>query len=104
MLRGAHSKINFSLNLGRVDLKVVPVKEEIVAYHLQFFPNFFELPLFFNRFLNFAVAWCEAISVAGEGLVYWCKSVSVFFHEYMAIKWSRGQRSAVVRFESSSDN
>ena len=28
-------------------MKVVPAKEEIIAYHLQFFPNFFEQPLFF---------------------------------------------------------
>ena len=73
MLRGVHSKINFSLNLGRVDLRIVPVKDEIIVYHLQFFRKFFDHPFFLNRFLkmlNFAVARCEAISVAGGGLVY----------------------------------
>ena len=36
MLRGVHSKINFSLNLVRVDLRIVPVKDEIIVYHVQF--------------------------------------------------------------------
>ena len=31
MLRGVNTKINFSLNLGRVDLKVAPAKEERIA-------------------------------------------------------------------------
>ena len=52
MLRGAHTKINFSLNLSRVDLKVAPVKKERIAYHLQFFPIFFEQPLFFNQIVK----------------------------------------------------
>ena len=50
MLRGVHIKINFSLSLSRVDLKVVPAEEEIVVYHLQFFSNFFERPLFYSWF------------------------------------------------------
>ena len=52
MLKGVHIKFNFSLNLSREDLKVVPAKEEIIAYHLRFFLNFFEQPLFFYRFLK----------------------------------------------------
>ena len=40
MLRGVYTKINISLNLSRVDSKVVPVKEERMAYHLQFFSIF----------------------------------------------------------------
>ena len=52
MLRGVHTKINFSLNLSRVDLKVAPDKKERIACHLQFFPIFFDHPLFFNRFLK----------------------------------------------------
>ena len=52
MLSGVHTKINFSLKLSMVDLKVDPAKEEKNAYHLQFFPIFFEQPLFFNRFLK----------------------------------------------------
>ena len=73
MLRGVHTKINFSLNLSRVDLKVFPVKEETIAHHLQFFPIFLNTRYFaidFLESLNFAVEWCEAISVAGVLLLY----------------------------------
>ena len=52
MLKGVHIKFNFSRNLSRVDLKFLRGKEETIAYHLQFFPNFFDHPLFFNRFLK----------------------------------------------------
>ena len=48
MLRGVYSKINFSFNLFRVDLRIVPVKDEIIAYHLQFFYNFFWPLVFFK--------------------------------------------------------
>ena len=37
MLRGVHYNINFSLNLVKVDLRIVPVKDEIIVYQLQFF-------------------------------------------------------------------
>ena len=37
MLRGVHTKINLSLNLSRVDLKVDPAKEEKIANDRQFF-------------------------------------------------------------------
>jgi hypothetical protein len=52
MLRGVQTKINFSLNLTRVDLKVFRGKEETIAYHLQFLLNFSDHPLFFNRFFK----------------------------------------------------
>ena len=52
MLRGVHSKINFSLNLLRVDLRIFPVKDEIIAYHLQFFKKISDHPFFLNRFLK----------------------------------------------------
>ena len=50
MLRGVQTKINFSPNLSRVDLKIALDKEERIAYQLQFFLNFFDHPLFSNRF------------------------------------------------------
>ena len=73
MLSGVHTKINFSLNLSRVDLKVFPVEEETIAHHLQFFPIFLTNRYFsidFLKSLKFAVEWCEAISVAGVLLLY----------------------------------
>ena len=58
MLRGVHSKINFSLNLVRVDLTIVPVKDEIIVYHLQFFKKNFDNPFFLNRFLeSYGLPW-----------------------------------------------
>jgi hypothetical protein len=52
MLRGVQTKINFSPNLSRVDLKIALDKEERIAYQLQFFMNFSDHPLFSYRFLK----------------------------------------------------
>ena len=52
MLRSVHSKINFSLNLFRVVLRIFPIKDEIIVHHLQIFKRFFDRPLFFNRFFK----------------------------------------------------
>ena len=52
MLSGVQTKINFSLNLSRVDSKVVPAKLERIAHHLQFF-SIFELARLVTRTLRF---------------------------------------------------
>ena len=52
MSKGVHIKFNFSLNLSKVDLKFRRGKDETIAYHLHFFSDFFDHPLFFYRFLK----------------------------------------------------
>jgi hypothetical protein len=42
-----HTIINFPLNLDWVDLKVVPGKEDVIPYYLQFSLSFFANPSVF---------------------------------------------------------
>ena len=61
MLKGVQIKFKFSLNLSRATHYFSIASVQVQA---------FSKNAFFEKSLNFSVAWCETISVAGGGLVY----------------------------------